>query len=192
MITPRPYMVLAANVDSFVGNGIEFFSILNAIREGNFDPKRFVATHIGITVLNENGELCVCEMMPEGCVMTKWAGSRYQKNEVRFILFDFIEPLTPYERLEMQCWCWNDARIKKKYDYPSIGCYMLQAFKGIWLGKKGKAAENRFHCSEQIATYINRLRPFFKYPWKTSPMKFVLESTGILLKPVYSNYNLTK
>lgn len=60
---------------------------------------------------------------------------------------------------------------KVYYQFINFLQYIPKILFGMWLGKTGKAAEDRLYCTEYVALVINKatLGKLFKKYWRTSP-----------------------
>lgn len=91
--------------------------------------------------------------------------------------FERIDIITPNKPLTEQ----EQRDISKKAEFYSLRITRYDYFNfifqiwliktGKWIGPKGQKAENRFYCSEAVATIYNYIRPgTFKLPAATNPI----------------------
>lgn len=181
---PKPGQCLAIYSHGFVEDSIKLLEGIKELRNKTFSKGEILVNHIATIANNKNGKLCVYDMTAKGCVETIWEESRYFRNEVKYFILELTKEPTPYELLGFQIAIRND--VGKPYDFGGIVSQLIFSLFGKWFGKKGKAAKERFYCSEQWTTRWNEQIPgIFRFPWLWSP-QLVFES--VYVKIVGSNF----
>ena len=168
MGTPKVGQIIAVVGDGFLPEGIKFFEGIEQFREGEVNKTPFRVNHIAGIILDKLNDLAVCEMLENGCVITKWEDSKYFRNEVKYLVLDFVVPLSDIEVADMCVMARGDEG--KPYYYLGIGWQIVFSICGWWFGNKDTLKS--MYCSEQWAYYLNKLKGWYKRFWLTSPQMF--------------------
>ncbi len=81
------------------------------------------------------------------------------------------KPLSDIEKKEISRIAEHYSLKITRYDYFNFLFQIWLIKTGKWIGPRGKKAENRFYCSEAVATIYNKIRPnTFELPAATNPV----------------------
>ena len=188
MKTPKPCQILAVIGEGFLPEGIKLFEGIEQFRESEINKNNFRINHIAGVIIDKYGNLAVCEMLENGCTITKWEDSRYFRNEVKFLVLDFIIPLTEEQKADMMVMARGDEG--KPYYYLSIGWQIIFSICGWWFGNTNTLKS--MFCSEQWAYYLNKLKSWFKRFWLTSPQMFFEDDIITIDGANFTFENMTK
>lgn len=161
---------------SIVAQGIQFY-MKRYKKKNHLDPDIPLYHHSAL-VIEVWGKLYVAEALSKGWTIQPIDEAYSQKAWAERI--EIIRPeisLTSFEK-EMLCKLAVQTSFKvTRYDYFNFLFQIWLIETGKWIGPVGKKAENRFYCSEGVATIYNYIRPgTFKNPAATNPLDIALNT----------------
>jgi len=157
---------------SFIARGITS-EMKHFCKKFNIPYKKIY--HHNARVVDLWGKIWICEANKPG-VQTLRPLEAYGKEdwENRIDIFKPIIPYTEKQKRLISEYSVNFSNKQTRYDFFNFVFHMIYNRTGVWVGPKGKRAENRMHCSELVATVENYIDPLaFDNPAGANPMVVV-------------------
>lgn len=165
---------------SFVARGIQWFLRIYK-RKKNIEAVPNYH-HNGI-IVEVWGRLFVAEAAERGFKLAPLSEAYDEYSWLNRI--DIITPNMPYTEEEKKKICEKATFYNMKitrYDFLNFLFQIYLILFGKWIGPKGQKAENRFYCSEAVATITNYTRPgTFPNPAATNPVDVAINPEFHLL-----------